>query len=53
MQSLSEGAVELLNHFPYKNSISYTTNPLLIVEGRQKKYLAQKMKEFGSYMLLY
>ena len=40
-QSLVEGAVDMLNHFPSKNSISGTMIPFTIVEGRQKIDLSQ------------
>ena len=32
-QSLFGGVVELINHFPYKNSISYTMILFTIVRG--------------------
>ena len=52
-QTLVEGAVELLNHFPPKKIISDTMSSSTKVERRKKIDSAQNGIYFGSYVLVY
>ena len=49
VRSLLESVVDLLNHFPSKNSVSKTMSPATIVEGKPRLDLSQKRLPFGAY----
>ena len=52
-KSVVEGAVDLLNAFPSKNSVSDVISPSAIIQGRDKIDLSRKRLEFRSYAMVF